>query len=80
MYLTDHKYTIKNRGESLTISEKDIEMVASLLGITSEELLKATQLYFPEMGINKSALNNTKPCASIRSSKGLQDRLKQLIR
>lgn len=71
MFILNYGRVITYKGASLTVDDEMLYKVASLLNMSVDEIRTITEQYFPAEAINKSA-------TSVKSSDGLQTRLKQL--
>lgn len=72
MFLLNRDRVITYKGVSLVVNDEMLQKAASLLGMSVDEIREATERYFPSETINKSS--------SVKSSYGLQERLKQTKR
>ncbi|MGX5862319.1 hypothetical protein ACWKSU_07430 [Enterobacter cloacae] len=70
---------IKHKGDSITLSVSLMKKAADIFGVSIEEIQKLTEQWWPVSQITKS--NSSKDdIQNVRSSKGLQERLKLITK
>lgn len=73
MFLMNYDRVITHKSSSLVLTEKMMKQAAHVLGVSVEEILQATEKFWPTATITKSK-NDSHP------SSGLEKRLKLLAK